>query len=350
MLPLIAYADGVPNRGRWVAVAATATATALAGLLVRRAGPWPGALLIRYLFDRDSATVNRALEPHAPAVTRSLRDEPYQPGAPASLLDAHFPASVQHGERLPTVVWLHGGGWLSGSKNNVVPYFQLIAEAGYTVIAVDYSLAPGAKYPVALRQINRALAHVLDQADRYHVDPDRIVLAGDSAGAQLASQIAALTTTPGYSESLVLRSALRPAQLVGMVLHCGYYDMRGYFDQSLLAPPPVRWGMHTLVRAYTGSRTRESAALAQMSTIDHLTAAFPPTFVTGGNTDPLTDAQSRPFAARLTELGVPVTARFFPADHLPALGHEFQFSLDTADGRDVLERTLAFLAERTSGG
>jgi len=61
----------------------------------------------------------------------------------------------------------------------------------------------------------------------------------------------------------------------------------------------------------------------------------------------LTDAQSRPFAERLNDLGVDVTTRFVPPDHRPALGHEFQFNLDNEDGADVLRRTVAFLADHT---
>ena len=75
-----------------------------------------------------------------------------------------------------------------------MPYFELIAAQGYTVIAVDYSLAPAATYPAALRQLNDALVYLQAQADRLHVDTGRLVLAGDSAGAQLVSQLATLTT------------------------------------------------------------------------------------------------------------------------------------------------------------
>ena len=68
-----------------------------------------------------------------------------------------------------------------------------------------------------------------------------------------------------------------------------------------------------------------------MSTIDAATADFPPTFITGGHGDPLTDTQSRPMANRLEDLGVPVTTLFFDEDHEPAIPHEFQFHLDQVE-------------------
>jgi len=180
-----------------------------------------------------------------------------------------------------------------------------------------------------------------------YVDTTRLVLAGDSAGAQLVSQLATLTTVPRYAAELQLTPALQPDQLAGVILHCGYYDMRTFIDRGLLAPAVFRWGIGTVVRAYTGDRATDSAAIRQMSTIDHITADFPPTFIAGGNADPLTDAQSRPFAERLNDLGVDVTTRFVPPDHRPALGHEFQFNLDNEDGADVLRRTVTFLADHT---
>jgi acetyl esterase/lipase len=85
-----------------------------------------------------------------------------------------------------------------------------------------------------------------------------------------------------------------------------------------------------------------------MSTIDHVTPAFPPVFIGGGNADPLTEAHSRPFAARLRELGVAVSTLFYDADHRPPLGHEYQFDLDLAEGREALASTLDFLRAHTS--
>jgi acetyl esterase/lipase len=74
-----------------------------------------------------------------------------------------------------------------------------------------------------------------------------------------------------------------------------------------------------------------------------VTREFPPTFISGGNADPLTDAHSRPFAARLVELGVDVSERFYAADRTPALGHEYQFRVESADGQAALQAVLGFV-------
>ena len=241
----------------------------------------------------------------------SIIDEPYADDEPDARLDVYFPSTTAPGARLPTVVWVHGGAWISGHKESAAPYFALLAATGFTVVAVEYSRAPEARYPTPIRQVNDAIAHVLQSADRFHVDGERMFLAGDSAGAQIASQLAAVVTNPDYAAELAIVPALRTDQLRGVVLFCGAYDSTSVArHEQMLRNAALQLFQKNVLWAYTGTRGRDTAVLRQMSTIRHATADYPPTFISGGNADPLTDAHSRPFAARLDELGVNVTARF----------------------------------------
>lgn len=79
-----------------------------------------------------------------------------------------------------------------------------------------------------------------------------------------------------------------------------------------------------------------------MSVTPHVTTAFPPSFISSGNGDPL-EPQAVALARQLDALGVRVDTLFFPS-HAPALGHEYQFNLDTAAGQEALKGMLAFLA------
>lgn len=325
------------------------TGLVLSTLLATALTPWPGALLVRYVFQREGERVLEALEAHRPDDVASILDQTYASGSPDASLDAYFPSDAAPGQRFPTLVWTHGGGWVSGNKDGFAPYLQLIASHGYTVVSLGYPLAPEHRYPEAIDDIVAALGYLQRNAGRLHVDVDRFVLAGDSAGAQMTSQVAALITNPAYASRLGVASPMDPRRLRGVILFCGIYDMRTFVDRGELGPDPLLgWGVETVLWAYTGSPAPDSAALRQMSTIDHVTASFPPTFISGGNADPLTDPQSRPLARRLRSLGVHVTPLFFPRDHVPALPHEYQFDLDTADGRLALRRLLEFLRARTS--
>jgi acetyl esterase/lipase len=324
----------------------TVVSLVLVALIAVNISPWPGALLIRSVFDDGAAKTLAAMEKHAPEGVASIANEQYRPDDDDAYLDVYFPEGTD--TQLPTVIWTHGGAWLSGSKEDAVPYFQLIAAEGYTVVSLGYSLAPEATYPTPVHQINDALAYLLANAERLHIDTDNLFMAGDSAGAQLTSQIAAIVTNPELAGAMGIDPALKPEQLRGVILTCGIYDMKAFLENGdMIKGGVLGWGVGVTAWAYSGSRSDDSDALAEMSTIDHVTAAYPPAFITGGNGDPLTEAQSKPLAETLDGLGVETTTLFYPADHEPSLPHEYQFNLDTEDGQNALKEILAFIAAQT---
>jgi acetyl esterase len=303
------------------------------------------ALVLRHLLDW-TAPARPGLA--APPGVASIVDEQYAPEREARL-DVYFPSTTAARMQRPVVVWVHGGAWISGDKQRVAPYFAQLAAAGFTVVAVDYSLAPQARYPIAIRQINDALAYVRDNAERFHADCERLVLAGDSAGAQMASQIATAATNPTYAAELGIVPSVRAENLRGVALFCGAYDANAVARHPRPVPnAALRVFTNSVLRAYTGSRDRDSDVLREMSTIDHVTGAFPPTFISGGNGDPLTEVHSEPFAARLEALGVEVSPHFFAPDHEPELGHQYQFDIDTDDGRAALDALALFIERCTA--
>lgn len=320
----------------------------LAGWFV--VSPVPGALLIRWLFEADGAKTRKALEKHtAPGIAvergivySSTEDDDAR-------LDVYRREDAEGPQ--PTLVWVHGGAWLSGHRDDAAPYFTRIADAGFTVASIGYSRAPGARYPTPVRQVNEALAFLSEQADRFGIDPERFALAGDSAGAQIASQVAAMISDPGFAAEVGVEPGLGPEALRAIVLYCGIYDIPRFLDVGDLPSLPLRWGIRETIRAYTGTRDPGSVAAGQMSSIDHLTERYPAAFISGGNGDALTDTQSRPLAEALRERGVAVETLFFPADRSPVLPHEYQFNLDDEAGAEALRRMLGFLERQlaTSG-
>jgi hypothetical protein len=111
-----------------------------------------------------------SLEKHVPPALSAQLNERYDPADPDALLDVFYPSAIAD-KPLPTIVWVHGGGWISGSKDDIANYGKVLAGKGYTVVGVDYSLAPGKTFPTPIRQVNAALGYVVKNAERLRVDP-----------------------------------------------------------------------------------------------------------------------------------------------------------------------------------
>lgn len=311
-----------------------------ASLLV---SPRPAALLVRKAFASGGAKTAEALAKHAPADVVALIDERYGK-EPDMLLDVFRPATASG--PLPLVLWVHGGGFCGGAKDELAGYFKLIASKGYVVVGPRYSLAPEHRYPTPPQQMMRALEFLQANAERLQIDPRKIVLGGDSAGAHIAAQLGALVTTPGYADAVGVAPSITPDQLRGLVLACGPYDLGLARDAS--SPAGHRF-IQIVLWAYSGKRHYlDDPTFAAWSVTDNLTSAFPPTLVTVGNADPLRP-HSELLAEKLRDNGVETETLFFPRDHEPPLGHEYQFDLDSEAGQFFLERLLTFLRRRLGG-
>lgn len=114
-----------------------------------------------------------------------INDIPYFDGGAEHLLDIHLPKDGESAP-LPVIVSVHGGGWMYGMKENNSAFCARLAECGFAVFNLNYTLAPKASLGDMLCDINRALSFIGNNADKYRADTGRLFLMGDSAGAQLA--------------------------------------------------------------------------------------------------------------------------------------------------------------------
>lgn len=302
--------------------------------------PWPSALLIRDGFDKNDAKVTAALEKYVPANITQVQNQQYSQGDNDAYVDVFYPNNTT--KPLPTVVWVHGGAWVSGGKDDVDNYMKIFAARGFTTVSVNYSIAPEKQYPVPIVQLNEALDYLQKNAAHLNIDDSRIIMAGDSAGSQIVAQMANIITSPAYAKEMGILPTLPASKLKGLLLNCGAYDLalpdyNGTFGGFL----------HTVLWAYSGTQDfLNDQRLKTASVINYLTPSFPPSFVTAGNVDPLLD-QSTELVKKLQSLGVATTPLFYAADHQPELNHEYQFDLDTSDGKQALEQMVSFAQEHT---
>ena len=108
-------------------------------------------------------------------------------------LDLYLPEKVKG--RLPVVVWIHGGAWMEGSKDDcpAVPF----AAEGCAVASINYRLSQHAIFPAQIQDCKAAIRWLRANADKYHLDPDHIGVWGASAGGHL---VALLGTTAAVKE------------------------------------------------------------------------------------------------------------------------------------------------------
>ncbi len=211
-------------------------------------------------------------------------------------LRVYRPAGVADVTRLPALVFFHGGGWVIGDLDTHDTLCrQLTAEAGISVVSVDYRLAPEHKFPAAADDAWAAIRWVAAHAAELGVDGARLAVGGDSAGGNLAAVVALMARDAG-GPALALQALLYPVTDVAA-------ESRSYADLAdgyLLTREGMRWFIaHYLDRAAEGGDWRASPLRATS-----LAGVAPALVVTAGF-DPLRD-EGDAYAARLREAGVSV--------------------------------------------
>lgn len=321
----------------------TISGVALATATAMHLSPKPGAFLIKQLFDRPYGITNPS---HYDAVVDRVtvvKDLTYQSVRERNQYDVYLPTDLADGEKLPVVLWMHGGGFVGGHKSQMLEFATyLVAEARVAFIAFNYALAPHEKYPSQLEQLNEAVKHVVrDDALSEIIDFTQLVMGGDSAGAQIAGQYVLLQTNAAYRHSLGYRHSLASDQIKGFISYCGPLAM----SQMATARPDsplLRFFYDTVSRSMIGSRQwNERSELFEASLVDHVQASFPVSFITDGNKHSF-ESQGLAFVKRLEALEVPVQSLFYTQAQEDYV-HEYQFSYQTQAGQACLVETVAFL-------
>lgn len=299
--------------------------------------------LIAGTFNTATSIQMKMLDRFAPPDVIVHNNIPYQ-ASPELNVDIYQPQNIEQLNTVPTVVWIHGGGWVSGSKEHARGYFKLLANQGFNVVSVEYQFAPEAIYPTQLQQVDHALNFLQLNAAQYHINPNQLYLAGDSAGANIASHYAALLTNPAFAQASNFKPSIQPKQLKGLILHCGIYDLYRFVNTAPEELRFIEWGVYNLVQAYTGERKEDAAFLKSISTSEHITSQYPPVFISGGNKDFLTKSQSLPFVEVLKQHQVAVTEAFYP-DSKEFLVHEYQFMMSKKASQITFDRTIDFIKQ-----
>lgn len=121
--------------------------------------------------------------------TLQVAGQPYGPG-PRNMLNIWVPTGTQKTDRLPVIIWLYGGGWYSGARDDYGFAGRAFARQGFIVVIPDYRIVPEGHWPDFLQDSAAAVAWTEKHIAEHGGDPGRIALAGHSAGAYNAVMLA----------------------------------------------------------------------------------------------------------------------------------------------------------------
>lgn len=193
----------------------------------------------------------------------------------------------------PTMVFIHGGAWKKGKRQDYLPYLIDYANKGYVTVTVSYRLSSVAKFPAAAQDVNCGIKWIKEHAAEYGIDPGRIALIGGSAGGHLS-----LLIGYGGEESIFNQDCEGgPSSNVKAVI-----DLYGPVD--LTTPYAVSTEQVLSFMGATFEEIPEMYRLASPSTF--ITADDPPTLIFQGTIDSLVPvSQSDSLASWLQQAGVP---------------------------------------------
>ncbi len=193
----------------------------------------------------------------------------------------------------PTLVWIHGGNWVGGSKDasllTLLPFFQM----GWNVVNVDYRLLPQAPAPAAAEDCHCALRWVYEHAKEYNIDASRVVVSGNSAGGHLSLLAAMAPLSAGLDTQCPAPGDLKVAAVINW-----------YGFPSLLEVLSGRTA-NTAVNNWIGTRADRQDLALKLSPASYVRASSPPVLTIHGNQDPTSPYEyAVAFHSQLTRAGV----------------------------------------------
>lgn len=222
----------------------------------------------------------------------------------------------------PAIVWIHGGAWQAGSKNEFENLIRQSALAGYVAVSVEYRFAPKHVFPAQIEDCKCAVRWLRTHADKFHVDPERIGAVGSSAGAHLvmllgtAGSDAGLEGTGGWADA---SSAVK-----AVVSYAGPTDLTVEF--------PI--ASRQLVATFLGGSLADKAEAARAaSPITYVSPGDSPMLLIQGTKDVLVNYdQAFKMAEALTKAKVPGRVELllgeghgWPKEHARVIAATFAF-------------------------
>ncbi len=232
---------------------------------------------------------------------------------------------------LPVIVDIHGGGYFYGDKERYRFYCSELASYGFAVINFNYHLAPDWMFPKPLEDTALVFKWLSDNAEKYRLDLKNVFMVGDSAGAQLVSQYAAILSNPEYEKMFDFK-IVKDFTVQAIVCNCGMYDVLNNDSGKKLS-------------FYYGKEYKNKSA--RLDVLKYINDNYPPTLVMTSNGDFLKD-NGEPFANYLKNKGVESVYKYYDPKE-KQLGHVFHIAIRTAEAIECNDTECQFMKEHLNG-
>ena len=242
-----------------------------------------------------------------------------------NLLDVYYPDGTT--APLPTIVSIQGGGYVYGCKEIYRRYGMDMARRGFAFVNFNYRLAPKWRFPTPLWDTNSVMEWVCKNAARYHLDPSRIIIVGDSAGAQLASQYAAIATNPAYAAAF--RMTVPDITVRALGLNCGMYNPKVFLAN----------GTSGITRDYMGKTADLEDPCLQI--LEAIGSNYPAAHITTAHHDFLKE-HAKPMYDFLTEQGIRCKLDIYGSEDDATIGHVFHVTINTPEAIRCNDDAAAF--------
>lgn len=229
--------------------------------------------------------------PEPPATMTVTKDVVYaSPDGKDLKLDLFVPKEAKTPP--PVLLFIHGGGWSKGKKEDYLYYNIKFTELGYATASMQYRLSPESHFPAAIQDVHCAIAWLAEHGSKHGFDGDRIALVGGSAGGHLS-------LLAGYSQDEALEC---PGKIAEEEPIKAIVNLYGVVDCTT----PKAQSAHQ-VNDFIGKPYEEAKeTYAMASPIHHLDKTDPPTLTLHGTIDSLVPiSQADNLHAKLEELGIP---------------------------------------------
>lgn len=255
------------------------------------------------------------------------------PGGPTEHVNVHIIKPVSKSERLPVIMYFHGGGWMGGDKDTHGMLIRKLAnKADAAIVFVEYSLCPKVKYPVPVEEAYHAMKYIADHGERLGLDPSRLAVAGDSAGGNMAAVMAIMAKQRNGPKILY--------QVLFYPVTDARFDTPSY-KEFASGYQLDRETMKHIWECYLPDmkKGKEPMASPLQASVDML-KGLPPALVITAEKDVLRD-EGEAYARKLAEAGVPVTGKqFIGTLHGFILRDGLDDTQATQDAIDLAGKTL----------